>query len=122
MTYFNTLGFNSQKLTFFRILEISCQSHDSEHAVAMVDSATHGRPISIGRAAAANGRMHSRVISGPGPVPVDTCAVPRETHPPACLPADLARLTCQQVTRSSNAFNGLQGHAGSHTQRDLSGR
>ena len=84
----------------------------------MADVAMHEQAIGIGD----DWRAISRDPSGADPVSVDTCAVPRETHPPACLPADLARLTCQQVTRSSNAFNGLQGHAGSHTQRDLSGR
>lgn len=82
----------------------------------MADTAMHGQAISIG-----SGQWsHSRENSGVNPVSVDTCAVPRETHPPACLPADLARLTCQQVTRSSSASGGLQGQAGCRTQRDFS--
>ena len=112
----NTLGFNCQNLTFFRILEISCQSHDSERAVAMVDSATHGRPISIGRGQ----WSHSRVISGSDPVSVDTCAVPREPTTLTCLAADLSRLPCEQDPRSTNAFNGLWAHAGGQTQREFS--
>ena len=84
----------------------------------MVDSATHGRPIRIGRGQ----WWHSRVISGSGPVSVDTCTAPREPTTLACLPADLPCLPCEQDPRSTNAFSGLWAHAGGQTQREFSKR
>ena len=70
-----------------------------ELAVAMADEAMHGHAIGIG----GNPWSHSRGSSTADPVSVDTCAAPREAHPPASPPADLARLTCEQEPRSSDA-------------------
>ena len=93
-------GIKSSKSNFFSVFSFQLSKLMTVNALLrMADTAMHGQAISIG-----SGQWsHSRENSGANPVSVDTCAVPRETHPPACLPADLARLTCQQVTRSSNA-------------------
>ena len=78
----------------------------------MVDSAMHGQAISTG----CNLWPDFRAIGGADPVSVDTCAVLRETHPPACPPANLARLTPQQDPQSSNADREKQGQEGGQVQ------
>ena len=53
---------------------------------------------------------------------VDTSnsAVPRDSHPPASSPADLARLTCEQDLRSFNASRGWLGAPTHYSgQRDV---
>ena len=57
----------------------------------MADSAMRGQAVGIG----GDLQPHLWAIGGADPVSVDTCAVPREAHPPACPAANLARLTCQ---------------------------
>ena len=63
-----------------------------ELAVAMADTVMHGQAIGIG------GDLWPdfRAIGGADLVSVDTCAAPREPHPPACPLADLGCLTCEQ--------------------------
>ena len=78
----------------------------------MVDSAMRGQAIGIG----GDLRPRSWAIGGVDPVSVDTCAVPREAHPPACPPANLARLTPQQDPQSSNADTEKQGQEGGQVQ------
>ena len=53
-----------------------------------------------------DGRAISRDPSSADPVSVDTSTVPRDSHPPASLPADLGRLACEQDLRSFNASRG----------------
>jgi len=53
-----------------------------------------------------DGRAISRDPSSADPVSVDTSAVPRDSHPLASSPDDLARLTCEQDLRSFNASRG----------------
>ena len=65
----------------------------------MADVDVHEQAIGIDD----DGRAIPRDPSGADPVSVDTSAVPRDSHPPASSPADLARLICQQDLRSLNA-------------------
>ena len=82
----------------------------------MPDVVMHEQAIGIDD----DGRAIPRDPSGADPVSVDTSAVPRDSHPPASSPADLARLTCEQDLRSFNASRGWLGAPTHYSgQRDV---
>ena len=82
----------------------------------MADVAMHEQAIGIDD----DGRAISRGPGGTDPVSVDTFVVPRDSHPPASSPADLARLICQQDLRSLNASRGWLGAPTHYSgQRDV---
>ena len=58
-----------------------------------------------------DGRAISRDPSGADPVSVDTSAVPRDSHPPASSPADLAKLERVKGSAELERVKGLVGCA-----------
>ena len=73
----------------------------------MADVAMHEQAIGIDD----DGKAISRDPSGAYPVSVDTSAVPRDSHPPASSPADLAKLERVKGSAKLERVKGLVGCA-----------
>ena len=110
-------GIKSSKSNFFPVFSFQLSKVMTVNSqLRMADSALRGQAFGI----SGDLWLSFQAIGGSDPVSVDTCAVAREPHPPACPPADLGCLTCEQDPRSSNAFREQQVQAGGQTMPEVS--